>query len=160
MRNAGQSDDHRKDTPLFIRCKSRFWPFLSIASAIFLPWCQAQSFKKCHQYRNLVANIHKSSPISRCQHHYCHCYPYNNLLATKMLVTLFWWQLFYRYSCPTLMLKNRGCCWQKRPSKPTSQSCQQHISSPTSVTNIWPGRCGLRTKVPTELFFCVIKIRI
>ena len=39
--------------------------------------------------------------------------------------------------CPTLLLKDRECWWQKRlkPS-PTSQSCCQHISSPTSVTNI------------------------
>ena len=36
-----------------------------------------------------------------------------------------------------LMLKDRGCWWQNRPKpSPTSQSCRQHISSPTSVTNI------------------------
>ena len=41
-----------------------------------------------------------------------------------------WW-------CPTLILKDRGCWWQKRPKpSPTSQSCNQHISSPTSVTNV------------------------
>ena len=39
--------------------------------------------------------------------------------------------------CPTSMLKDRGCWWRKRPKpSPTSQSCHQHISSPTSVTNI------------------------
>ena len=39
--------------------------------------------------------------------------------------------------CLTLVLKDRGCWWQKRvkPS-PISQTCLQHISSPTSVTNI------------------------
>ena len=35
------------------------------------------------------------------------------------------------------MLRDRGCWWQNRPKpSPTSQSCRQHISSPTSVTNI------------------------
>ena len=60
-----------------------------------------------------------------------------------------WWQfldvsdrisiLVTSFGCrwPTLMLKARGCWWQKRPKpSPTSQSCLQHISSPTSVTNI------------------------
>ena len=37
--------------------------------------------------------------------------------------------------CPTLILKDRVCWWQKqtKPS-PTSQSYRQRISSPTSVT--------------------------
>ena len=43
----------------------------------------------------------------------------------------------FRCWCPTSMLKDRGCRWQNRPKlSPTSQSCRQHISSPTSVTNI------------------------
>ena len=47
-----------------------------------------------------------------------------------MLVTEF------RY-CPTLMIKDRGCWWQKwRKPSPIFQSCRQHITSPTSVTNI------------------------
>ena len=42
--------------------------------------------------------------------------------------------------CPTLPtsnVKNSGCCWLKlaKPS-PISYGCHQHISSPTSVTNI------------------------
>ena len=66
-----------------------------------------------------------------------------------MLVTLSWWQFWdvsdrisifvtsFGCWCPTLMLKDRGCCWQKRPKpSPTSHNCRQHISSPTSVTNI------------------------
>jgi len=38
---------------------------------------------------------------------------------------------------PTPMLKDRGC-WRRKRSKlsPTSQSFRQHISYPTSVTNI------------------------
>ena len=39
--------------------------------------------------------------------------------------------------CPTLMFKDRECWWQKLPKpSPTSQSCHQLISSPTSVPNI------------------------
>ena len=34
----------------------------------------------------------------------------------------------------TLLLKDRGCWWQKPP--PTGQSCRQNISYPTFVTNI------------------------
>ena len=52
----------------------------------------------------------------------------------RMLVIEFryWWYIF-----PTLMLKYRGFWWQKRRKLSlTSQSCGQHISSPTSVTNI------------------------
>ena len=38
--------------------------------------------------------------------------------------------------CPTLMLKDRVCWWQKLPKPlPTSQICRQHMSSPTSITN-------------------------
>ena len=61
-----------------------------------------------------------------------------------MLVTLSWWQFFNvsdgisilvtSFGCwyPTLMFKDRGCWWQKWPKPwPTSQSCPQHISSPT-----------------------------
>ena len=58
-------------------------------------------------------------------------YGYIDVGDKWMLVTIFgcW--------CPTLTLKDRGCWWWNRlkPS-PTSQSCRQHISSPTSVTNI------------------------
>ena len=71
-------------------------------------------------------------------------------LATYMLVTSeCWWQfsgisdiisiLVASFGCCwlTLMLKDGGCWWQNRPKpSPTSQSCRQHISSPTSVTNI------------------------
>ena len=66
-----------------------------------------------------------------------------------MLVTLSWWQFLdvgdrvsilvtsFGCWCPALMMKDRGCWWQKRPKQsPTSKSCRQHISSPTSVTNI------------------------
>ena len=35
------------------------------------------------------------------------------------------------------MLRDRGCWWAKWPKpSPTSSNCHQHISSPTSVTNI------------------------
>ena len=39
--------------------------------------------------------------------------------------------------CPTLMLRDRGC-WLPNSPKPsaTSKNCHQHISSPTSITNI------------------------
>ena len=61
-------------------------------------------------------------------------YPGDNLDVSdriSILVTSF------GYWCPTLMLKDRVCWWQKRPKpSPTSQSCHQHISSPTSVTKI------------------------
>ena len=66
-----------------------------------------------------------------------------------MLVTLSWWQFFdvsdiisilvtpFGCWCPTLMFKDRGSWWKKRIKlSPTSQSCPQHILSPTSVTNI------------------------
>ena len=69
------------------------------------------------------------------------------LKATQMLVTLCWWQFLgigdgisklmssFEYWCPTLMWK--GYWWRKRPKpSPTSQTCPQPISSPTSVTNI------------------------
>ena len=40
-----------------------------------------------------------------------------------------WW--------PTPMFKDRGCwCKTRQKLSSTSQSCRQHISSPTSVTNI------------------------
>ena len=67
------------------------------------------------------------------------------------LVTIFgcWWQFSgvgdsitilvtsFGCWCPTIMLIDRGCWWQNRPKpSPTSQSCRQHISSPTSVANI------------------------
>ena len=85
---------------------------------------------------------------------------------TWMLMTLCWWQfssigdgisikltscgdlswehvwhpwLLFRQNiwCPTPMLKDRECWWQKRPKlSPTSQSCRQHISFPTSVAKI------------------------
>ena len=67
----------------------------------------------------------------------------------RMLMTLSWWQFLDvsdRISilvtssgcwCPKLMLKDRGCWWQKWPKpSPTSQTSHQHIRSPTSVTNI------------------------
>ena len=66
-----------------------------------------------------------------------------------VLVTLSWWQFLddsdrisilvisFGYWCPALMFKDKGCWWQKRPKpSPTSQSCHQHISSPSSVSNI------------------------
>ena len=71
---------------------------------------------------------------------------YINVGDKWMLVTLSWWQFLdvsdrililvtsFGCWCPMLMLKNKGCWWLKR-SKP-SLSCRQHISSPTSVTNI------------------------
>ena len=47
---------------------------------------------------------------------------------TVMLIILSWWRLW--------MLLSR-CCRLKRPkTSPTSQSCHQDLSSPTSVTNI------------------------
>ena len=59
----------------------------------------------------------------------------------SMLVTLSWWQFLnvsdrisilvtiFGNWCPTLLLKNRGCWWQKRSKpSPTSQSCHQHTS--------------------------------
>jgi len=52
-----------------------------------------------------------------------------------ILMVLHWWQ-FSLYG-RTLMLRDPGFWWRKRPKpSPTSQSCRQHISSPTSVTNI------------------------
>ena len=53
----------------------------------------------------------------------------------------YWWILILVTSfeswCPTIMLKDKGCWWRKRSKpSPTSQKCLQHISSPTSVTNI------------------------
>ena len=57
----------------------------------------------------------------------------DNDLSTRILILV----TFFGCWCPTLMLKDRGYWWQKRqkPSS-TSQSCRQHISSATSVTNI------------------------
>ena len=37
-----------------IRCLWRFWPFWSLTT-----------FKRCHQHRNSVTNIHKSSPVAK-----------------------------------------------------------------------------------------------
>jgi len=66
-----------------------------------------------------------------------------------MLVTLCWQQFLsigdristvaksFECWCSTPMLKYRWCWWRKWPKpSPTSQSCRQHISSPTFVTNI------------------------
>ena len=66
-----------------------------------------------------------------------------------MLMTLSWWQFLnvsdrisilatiFGCWCPTPMLKDRGCWWQKRPKpSPAYQKYRQHISSPASVTNI------------------------
>ena len=40
---------------------------------------------------------------------------------------------------PTLRFKDKECWWQKLPkSSSTSQSCHYHITSPTSVTNVYP----------------------
>ena len=116
------------------------------------------------QYHNLIFywNLHNESyPVS---HEIAHWWIANWLLlnleipdftglrasrqATKMLVTIGWWWLYVGDGisilvtssgcwCPTPMLKYRGCWWRKRPKpSPTFQSCRQHISSPTSVTNI------------------------
>ena len=62
-----------------------------------------------------------------------------------VLVTLSWWQFLnvsdgisilvtsFGYWFPTLKFKNGGYWWQKRQKpSPTSQSCRQHISFPTS----------------------------
>ena len=68
--------------------------------------------------------------------------------VTVMLVTSWCWWLTVndnfrmlatelRSWYPTLMLRDRGCWWPKWPKpSPTSKNCHQHISSPTSVTNI------------------------
>ena len=66
-----------------------------------------------------------------------------------MLVALCLWQFLgvgdrililmtsFECCCPTLRLKDRVCWWLKRSKPlPTSQSCRQHISSPTSVPSI------------------------
>ena len=76
-------------------------------------------------------------------------YGYIDVGDKWMLVTLWWWQFSgvgdrisilvtsFGCWCPTLMLKDRGCWWHNQPKPlPTSQSCRQHISSPTSVANI------------------------
>ena len=83
-----------------------------------------------------------------------------------MLVTLSRWQFLdvsdriwilvtiFECWCPTLILKDRECWWQKRSKlSPTSQSCHSHISSPTSVTNIdvadwygWDSQSKLRSR--------------
>ena len=78
------------------------------------------------------------SPTSQtCHQHQCSCCMQYKWLHRcsgvgdnfSILVKSFW--CWY----PTLKLKDRGCWWQNRP-KPSSQSCRQHISSPTSVANI------------------------
>ena len=74
---------------------------------------------------------------------------YIDVGAKRMLMTLSWWQFLdvsdrililvtsFGCWCLTLLLKDRGGWWQKRAKlSPTSQSCQQHISSPKSVTSI------------------------
>ena len=56
-----------------------------------------------------------------------------------MLVTILgcWWHLWECW-CPTLMSKMSGFWRPKWPKpSPTSYSCHQHISSPTSVTNVY-----------------------
>ena len=68
---------------------------------------------------------------------------YIDVSDKSMLMTLSWWQFLdvsdririlvtiFGCRCPKLMLKDT----ETKPS-PTSQSCHQHILSPTSVTNI------------------------
>ena len=76
-----------------------------------------------------------------------------------MLVTIFWccWRNFDPmkfFGCwfPTLMFKDGGCWWQKRPKRPpTSKNCPKHISSPKSVTNI--RRFGISTKCLVHLIY-------
>jgi len=52
-------------------------------------------------------------------------------------LSLYGYATFFGCWCPTLMLEDRGC-WRRKRLKPspTSQSCHQHILSPTSVINI------------------------
>ena len=57
-------------------------------------------------------------------------------------------------------VKNRGFWRQKRPKpSPTSQSCRQHISSPTSVTNIEVATLEMSTIFGSEWFILCEKIR-
>jgi len=86
------------------------------------------------------------------------------LSPTWLLVTLSWWQFLdvgdrisilvasFGDGCPSLMLKDWGCWWQKRSKpSPTSQNCHQHISSPTSVINIDAAEL-LTSEVPIQKF--------
>jgi len=52
---------------------------------------------------------------------------------------LLWWRWcwWHRYVGDLKKVTICGCWWPKRPKpSPTSKSCHQHISSPTSVTNV------------------------
>ena len=57
------------------RCWWRFCPFWSPTSTIFF------TFKRCHQHRNSVTNIQKSSPALSHQHHYY--YAVSSTFSTK-----------------------------------------------------------------------------
>jgi len=48
-------------------CWWRSWSFRSSISTIFWHWRRAPTFKRRHQYRNSVVNMHKSSPTLKHQ---------------------------------------------------------------------------------------------
>ena len=104
--------------------------------------------KKVQQHRNRSHKNMKKSPDKNfwavtSQKGYSH------VGDIVMLLTYSWWQFksvgdritilvtSFRHWCPTPMLWDKGCWWLKwlKPA-PTSSNCHQHISSPTSVTNI------------------------
>ena len=57
--------------------------------------------------------------------------------------------------CPTFIWKDSGCWWPKWPKRSsTSTSCHQHISSPTSITNI-----DDRDFFTKKSWFCIRKLQ-
>ena len=51
------------------RCWWQFWPFWSPTSNMFLHERRAPTSQRCHQHRNFVTNIPRSSPTLGHQHH-------------------------------------------------------------------------------------------
>ena len=103
----------------------------------------SKSFDICRIRYSLCTNIPHLIPNITLANDFLKACAYIAVHGEWMLVTLCWRQFLvavlvtsFGCWCPTLMLKYRGCWWRKQKQSSTSQSCRQHISSPTSVTNI------------------------
>jgi len=108
---------------------------------------------QCEKSVTNISNLSPTEIISNIRHQYLASY--KDVDKKWMLVTLFWW-LFLDFGdrMLVLMLKERGYRWPRRPKpSPTSQSCHQHVWSPTSVTNICrQHQCSLFSPTDSETF--------
>ena len=96
---------------------------------ILLQWCFVAG-SNCNQFYLNSSVLSVKAILYSLYRIYYRCW-WQVVNDNWMLVTLCWWHLL------DVSDRERGCWWRKWPKpSPTSQSCRQHISSPTLATNI------------------------